>query len=286
MKGLSAQYPRYGYGRIRIFLGRDGHRMSVGRCYRLWRAVGLQVPRKRPRKRVTTARPRPQAPCGPNQVWSYDFVFDHCANGQQLKCLTVTDKFTKEGLAIDVDGRIRSPRVIDVLSRLVTQRGAPSLLRSDNGPEFVSKALLSWIVAQGIGTALIEPGKPWQNGIAESFNGKFRDECLSLEWFRSRAAAKLIIEANEVRPQSSLGYLTPNEFVARLPSAASRHATRSERSTCKRGTPSQASRRPKKQGRSKCFAKTHSSPAPGSRIQGWRIRRGVSLPTAAAMMTS
>ena len=141
------------------------------------------------------ARPRPQAPCGPNQVWSYDFVFDHCANGQQLKCLTVTDEFTKEGLAIDVDGRIRSPRVIEVLSRLVSARGAPSFLRSDNGPEFVSKALLSWIVAQGIGTALIEPGKPWQNGVTESFNGKFRDECLSLEWFRSRAEAKVIIEA-------------------------------------------------------------------------------------------
>lgn len=195
MKELSAQYPRYGYRRIRIFLGRDGHRMSVGRAYRLWRAAGLQLPRKRPRKRVTTALPRPQAPCGPNQVWSYDFVFDQCANGQQLKCLTVTDEFTKEGLAIDVDGRIRSPRVIDVLSRLVSQRGAPAFLRSDNGPEFVSKALLSWIVAQGIGTALIEPGKPWQNGVVESFNGKFRDECLSLEWFRSRAEAKVVIES-------------------------------------------------------------------------------------------
>jgi transposase InsO family protein len=92
----------------------------------------------------------------------YDFVFDHCANGQQLKCLTVTDEFTKEGLAIDVDGRIRSARVIEVLSHLVSARGAPRFLRSDNGPEFVSKALLSWIVAQGIGMALIEPGKPWQ----------------------------------------------------------------------------------------------------------------------------
>ena len=237
MTALSAQYPRYGYRRIRIFLGRDGHRMSPGRAYRLWRAAGLQLPRKRPRKRVAVARPRPQAPCGPNQVWSYDFVFDHCANGQQLKCLTVTDEFTKEGLAIDVDGRIRSLRVIEVLSRLVSERGVPAFLRSDNGPEFVSKALLSWIVAQGIGTALIEPGKPWQNGVTESFNGKFRDECLSLEWFRSRAEAKVIIESwrrhyNEVRPHSSLGYLTPNEFVARLANAASRHATGQGAAVC------------------------------------------------------
>lgn len=132
MTALSAQYPRYGYRRIRIFLGRDGHRMSSGRAYRLWRAAGLQVPRKRPRKRVSASRPRPGAPSGPNQVWSYDFVFDHCANGQKLKCLTVTDEFTKEGLAIDVDGRIRSPRVIEVLSRLVSMRGAPAFLRSDN----------------------------------------------------------------------------------------------------------------------------------------------------------
>jgi putative transposase len=188
MKELSAQYPRYGYRRIRIFIARDGHRMSPGRAHRLWQTARLQVPRKRLRKRIAAApRARPQTPSGPNQVWCYDFVFDHCANGQQLKCLTVADEFTKEGLAIEVDGRIRSARVIEVLSRLVSARGAPRFLRSDNGPEFVSKALLSWIVAQGIGTALIEPGKPWQNGVAESFNGKFRDECLSLEWFRSRA---------------------------------------------------------------------------------------------------
>ncbi len=230
MRELSAQYPRYGYRRIRIFLGRGGYRMSPGRAYRLWRAAGLQLPRKRPRKRVAAARPRPQAPCGPNQVWSYDFVFDHCANGQQLKCLTVTDEFTKEGLAIEVDGRIRSPRVIEVLARLVSERGAPAFLRSDNGPEFVSKAILSFIVAQGISTALIEPGKPWQNAVTESFNGKFRDECLSLEWFRSRAEAKVIIEAwrrhyNKVRPHSSLGYLTPNEFAARATKPASRNAT-------------------------------------------------------------
>jgi putative transposase len=176
MVELSAQYPRYGYRRIAIFLGRDGHAMSFGRAYRLWRCARLQVPRKRPRKRIATGRPRPNAPSGANQVWSYDFVFDWCANGQQLKCLTVTDEWTKEGLAIEVDGRIRSGRVIEVLSRLVSERGTPLYLRSDNGPEFVSRALLKWIVSQGIATALIDPGKPWQNGATESFNGKFRDD--------------------------------------------------------------------------------------------------------------
>ena len=133
-------------------------------------------------------RPRPNTPTGANQVWSYDFVFDWCANGQKLKCLTVTDEWTKEGLAIEVDGRIRSTRVIEVLARLVSERGAPIHLRSDNGPEFVSRAILKWMVDEGIETALIDPGKPWQNGACESFNGKFRDECLNLEWFRSRVS--------------------------------------------------------------------------------------------------
>lgn len=236
MRALSAQYPRFGYRRIRIFLGRDGHAMSPGRAWRLWKAAGLQVPRKRPRKRVKSHRPRPLAPTAANQVWSYDFVFDRCASGHQLKCLTVTDEWTKEGLAIEVDGRIRSTRVIDVLARLVAERGAPLYLRSDNGPEFVSKALLAWITGQGIGTALIDPGKPWQNGACESFNGKFRDECLSLEWFRSRVEAKIVIETwrkhyNEVRPHSSLDYLTPAEFVAKE-TAASEQATGRDAAVC------------------------------------------------------
>jgi putative transposase len=209
MRELSAQYPRYGYRRIRVFLGRDGHQVSFGRAHRLLRVAKLQVPRKRPRKRIATGRPRANAPSAANQVWSYDFVFDWCA-----KCLTVTDEWTKEALAIEVDGRIRSGGVIEVLSRLVSERGAPKFLRSDNGPEFVSRALLKWI-----GTALIDPGKPWQNGAVESFNGKFRDECLSLEWFRSRVEAKVVIEKwrqhfNTVRPHSSLGYLTPSQFAA------------------------------------------------------------------------
>jgi putative transposase len=140
--------------------------MSFARAYRLWKTAQLQVPRRRPRKRIASGRPRPQAPTGANQVWSYDFVFDWCANGQKLKCLTVSDEWTREGLAIEVDGRLRSGRVIEVLSRLVSERGAPLHLRSDNGPEFVSRALLKWIVDHGIDTALIDPGKPWQNGAA------------------------------------------------------------------------------------------------------------------------
>ncbi len=217
MRSLAAQYPRYGYRRIRIFLGREGHRMSADRAHRLWRTEGLQVPRRRPRRRVATSRPRPLAPTGPNQCWAYDFVFDACANGQKLKCLTVVDEWTREALAIDVAGTIRSSRVIEVMARLTSIHGAPRYLRSDNGPEFVSTAVLKWLVAEGIDTALSDPGKPWQNGTDESFNGKFRDECLNMEWFRSRAEAVAVIESwrrhyNEIRPHSSLNYLTPNQF--------------------------------------------------------------------------
>lgn len=219
MQRLSAHYPRFGYRRVNIFLGREGLLMSPDRAHRIWRQAGLQLPRRRPRRRVASRRPRPQAPTRINEVWSYDFVFDACANGQQLKCLTVVDEFSRESLFIDVAGGIRSRRVIEVLSQLISVRGAPRYLRSDNGPEFVSNALLRWARDAGIDMAIIEPGKPWQNGCAESFNGKFRDECLSLEWFRSRAEAKVVIENwrrhyNEVRPHSSLGYLTPNEFKA------------------------------------------------------------------------
>jgi len=217
MKRLSAQYPRHGYRRIRIFLGREGLNMSASRAERLWRQAGLQLPRKRPRRRVASVCPRPLSPRAANHVWAYDFVFDACANGQQIKCLTIVDEFTHECLAIDVAGSIRSRRVIDELARLISLHGAPAYLRSDSGPEFVSQAILKWLTDNRIDTAVIDPGKPWQNGTNESFNGKLRDECLSLEWFRSRREASVIIEAwrkhyNTVRPHQSLKYLTPSEF--------------------------------------------------------------------------
>ena len=210
MGELAAQYPRYGYRRIRNFVGRDGFRMGVDRAHRLWRASNLQVPRKRVRRRVAAARPRPTPPSGPNHVWAYDFVFDACADGKVLKCLTVVDEWTRECLAIDVAGTIRSARVIEVLARLVSIHGAPAFMRSDNGPEFVSKSILKWIIDEGIGSALSDPGKPWQNGGDESFNGKIRDECLSMEYFRSHPEAIATIETwrthyNDVRPSLQPG---------------------------------------------------------------------------------
>lgn len=226
MRELAAQYPRYGYRMMQLLMAKEGTTMSSDRAYRLWRSAGLQVPRKRPRKRVASGRPRPTPPNSPNHVWAIDFVFDTLADGRQIKCLTVIDEWTRECLAIDVGSGIRAPRVVEVLSRLASVRGAPRYLRSDNGPEFVSRAVLRWMTAEDVQTAFIDPGKPWQNGTNESFNGRFRDECLGIEWFRSRSEAKAIIENwrrhyNNVRPHSSLGGISPNEFKTKFESSKS-----------------------------------------------------------------
>ncbi|GIW56364.1 MAG: hypothetical protein KatS3mg082_2768 [Nitrospiraceae bacterium] len=132
MRHYAALYPRFGYRRIHVYLEREGIQLGWDRMLRLWRLAKLQVPKKRSRRRVSASRPRPVPATGPNQVWAYDFVFDACANGQQLKCLVITDEWTHEALAIDVQGSIRSSRVIDVLSRLVSLHGAPRYLV---GPE-------------------------------------------------------------------------------------------------------------------------------------------------------
>ncbi len=168
-------------GRSGSSCARQGHVMSADRAYRLWRQAGLQVPQRRPRRRVATSRPRPLPPTAANHVWAYDFVFDTCADGRTLKCLTVVDEFTRECLAIDVAGGIRSGRVIEVLdaARQRARRAALSALRQrarvrgDRDPPLAA-------ARPQIETAFIDPGKPWQNGTDESFNGKFRDECLIL----------------------------------------------------------------------------------------------------------
>ncbi|MDP9311284.1 MAG: integrase core domain-containing protein, partial [Chloroflexota bacterium] len=138
-------------------------------------------------------------------------------NGQRLKILTVTDEFTRESLAIEVATRIRAGEVLQVLQRIIAHRGAPGYLRSDNGPEFVAQAVQQWLRAQQVQIAYIAPGSPWQNAYGESFNGRLRDECLNLEWFRNLAEAKIVIGAwrrhyNQERPHSSLGYQTPYAF--------------------------------------------------------------------------
>ncbi|OLE52248.1 MAG: hypothetical protein AUG51_19035 [Acidobacteria bacterium 13_1_20CM_3_53_8] len=152
-------------------------------------------------------------------MWTYDFVFDRCANGQQIKLLTVVDEYTRESLAIHIATSIKSRAVIEVLSRLVAERGAPQCLRSDNGSEFVAARVKEWLKQKGVETLYIEPGSPWQNAFGESFNGRLRDECLNVEWFKNLQEAIVIVETwrrhyNKERPHSSLDYRTPCEFYA------------------------------------------------------------------------
>ena len=212
--------PRYGYRRIRLRLLADGFSLCEEKALRLWGKAGLQLARKRPRKRPTTHCFAPDMATGVNEIWAYDFVHDACANGQKIRCLTVIDEYSREALAIEVAGSIQSNRVIEVLSRLISERGVPRALRSDNGPEFISNSIKKWAAQLELPLAFTEPGKPWQNGFNESFNGKFRDECLSTEWFRNRREARAVIEQwrqeyNTQRPHSSLGYLPPAEFAQR-----------------------------------------------------------------------
>jgi len=216
MKTLALENNRFGYRRMRILLKREGISLSWARTHRLWRKAGLSLPRRRPRRRLRRGEPRPLSTTRPNEVWAYDFIFDRCRNGDVLKCLTIVDEGSRECLEIDVAGSIRARRVIEILERLVAERGAPLYLRSDNGPEFLAYALQDWLHEKKIETVYIQPGKPWQNGVSESFNGRLRDECLNAEWFANRTEAAVLIEEfrrryNEYRPHSSLGYRTPIE---------------------------------------------------------------------------
>ena len=213
LQAIAHRHPGYGYRRAWALL-RHEHVINIKRVQRVWCAAGLQVPPRKPRRRVRGSGVRPLAPTRPNQVWAYDFLSDQCANGQHLQLVTVVDEWTRECLAIEVDGRITAKRVIRVLHALMERYGRPMFLRSDNGPEFVARAVKAWLAQHAVQTVYIDAGKPWQNGTNESFNGKLRDECLNLEWFRHRPEARIVIEQwrryyNEQRPHSSLAYRTP-----------------------------------------------------------------------------
>jgi putative transposase len=217
IQALAEQYPRYGYRRITVVLNRTA-KVNQKRVRRLWRRHRLQVPRV-VRKRMRRPRPERLQAAYPGHIWAYDFVEDALADGTPLRILTVMDEFTREGLALDAAVTTSAERVIGVLTALFAQHGAPANLRSDNGPEFVAIAVQAWLAECGVQTLYIEPGKPWQNGKQERFNGTVRDECLNLHIFTSLAEAcvrpgTFHHHYNHERPHSQLGYLTPLAFKA------------------------------------------------------------------------
>jgi len=203
-------------------LRRDGQEVNAKRVYRLWRENGLSHrPKARKRRRIGSSanscvRLRPTFP---NHVWSYDFLFDATADGRRLKWMSVIDEHTRECLALEVDRSITSTDVIDVLDRLIGERGAPTFIRSDNGPEFVADAVRSHLADLDVETRFIAPGAPWENGYIESFNGTLRNELLSREVFGHLLEARVLAgkyrqEYNTERPHSSLNYQTPAEYSA------------------------------------------------------------------------
>ena len=229
---LAVQYGRYGYRRVAAMLRQAGWVVNLKRVERIWRQEGLKVPAKQPKKgRLwlddgSCVRLRPQHP---NHVWSYDFVEARTHDGRKIRMLNIIDEFTRECLSIRVARKLKGTDVIDALSDLFILRGVPGHIRSDNGPEFVAKAVQAWITGVGAQTAYIAPGSPWENGYIESFNSKLRDELLNGEIFYTLKEAKIIIEGwrrhyNTVRPHSSLGYVPPAPEVVPWPAAQPRPA--------------------------------------------------------------
>jgi transposase InsO family protein len=215
---LARQYGRYGYRKIAELLrSRAGWVVNDKRVERIWRREGLKVPNRQPKKgRLwlsdgSCIRLRAERP---NHVWSYDFVEDRTHDGRKYRMLNVIDEFTHECLAIRVNRKLKAVDVIDVLSDLFILRGVPEHIRSDNGAEFIAKAVQEWITAVGAKTAYIAPGSPWENGFIESFNARLRDELLDGEIFHSLKEAQVVIESwrrhyNTLRPHGSLGYKPP-----------------------------------------------------------------------------
>lgn len=218
---LAQRHRRYGAGMIYLKLRQSGMVVNHKRVDRLYAEAGLQV-RRRKRKKIPAADRHPlERPLAANQVWSMDFVFDRTAEGRVIKNLTVVDDATHEAVAIVPERAMGGQQLVRILDQLAKTRGLPKAIRTDNGKEFCSRALLTWAHARGVQLFLIEPGKPNQNAYIESFNGRFRDECLNEHWFTSIRHAQVVIEAwrreyNEERPKKSLGGLTPAAYAKTL----------------------------------------------------------------------
>lgn len=218
---MAGERLRFGYRRLHILIEREGFVANQKRSHRLYREAGLAVRKRHKRERVAVECCPLQVPSGPNRTWSMDFVFDALANGGPIKYLTVVDDCTKEAVEIAVARRINGRGVADILETVCRFRSYPAMIRTNQGPEFTGRALDQWAVANGVKLLLIQPGKPTQNTYIESFNDKFRDECLNENWFTPLEHAKATISAwrrdcNEVRPRSSLGKSPPAEFAVLL----------------------------------------------------------------------
>ena len=217
---LSLDHPRYGYRRITILLREDGWLVNFKRVYRLWCQEGLKVHRKQCNRLYTGTSDNS---CDRkktehyNHVWTYDFVTERLESGKRVRMLVVIDEYTRECLAIDVAKKFTGHDVVEVLRYLFAVRGEPECIRSDNGPEFVSKVVQSWLEYANVKTLYVAPGSPWENGYVESFNGKFRDELLNRELFLSIDELRYVVnrwrmDYNHYRPHSSLDYMAPAAF--------------------------------------------------------------------------
>ena len=218
---LAQRHRRYGSGMIYLKLRQAGEIVNHKRVDRLYAEAGLQV-KKRRRKKIPLSDRHPlERPTGANQVWSMDFVFDRTAEGRSIKSLTVVDDATHEAVAIVQERALGGNQLVRILEQLASTRGLPKAIRTDNGKEFCSRAMLTWAHARCVQLFLIEPGKPNQNAYIESFNGRFRDECLNEHWFTSLQHARVVVETwrkeyNEERPKRSLGGLTPVAYAKTL----------------------------------------------------------------------
>jgi transposase InsO family protein len=219
------KHPRFEYRRVWAVLVADGWRVNRKRVYRAWRRLGLKVPKKPRKKRRLgssengCSRRRAE---GKDHVWCWDFIHDRTAGGRPLKWLSVVDEYTRECLALEVGRGLTGRRVTEVLGRLFAERGVPGHIRSDNGPEFIARVVRAWLTGRSVEVLYVAPAAPWENGYAESFHGKVRDEFLAVEEFGSlREAVVLGAERrrayNHDRPHSSLGYRTPAAFGASCP---------------------------------------------------------------------
>ena len=237
MLELVRQRPRFGYRRIAALLRAEGWAVNVKRIYRLWRREGLKVPRKTRKRRglgssVNACHVRRAE--HQDHVWTWDFVFDRTTSGAMLKWLSIVDEHTRECLMLKVSRSITSEDVIDTLAELFAMRGVPRCVRSDNGPEFIAQAIQRWFEKTGVQSLYIEPGAPWENGYAESFHSRVRDELLNVHAFADLREARTLSSAwqedyNHRRPHSSLGYQTPAAFAAAGGGANSVRATPSLR---------------------------------------------------------